>query len=163
MVAAFAEWPEAIASTLEIAERCSVELELGKQLIPHYETPDGSSECEYLRGRVQEGMLLRYGDPPPAEAIERMEMELDVIERMGFNAYFLIVWDFVRFAKENGIAVGPGRGSAAGSIVAYRLAITDAAPLADDLLFERFLNPQRPPLPDIAIDFPPRGRARAMR
>ena len=119
MIAAFSEWPEAIASTLEIAERCSVDIELGKQLIPSYQTPDGSPEREYLRARVQEGLRLRYGDPPPAEAVERMEMELGVIDRMGFNAYFLIVWDFVKFAKENGIAVGPGRGSAAGSIVSY--------------------------------------------
>ena len=93
------EWPEAIASTLEIAERCSVEIELGKQLIPSYPTPDGSDEREYLRERVQEGLRLRYGDPPPAEAVERMEMELDVIDRMGFNAYFLIVWDFVKLRE----------------------------------------------------------------
>ena len=143
MAASFAEWPEAIASTVEIAERCSVELELGKQLIPSFRTPDGSTEREYLRARVQEGLRLRYGDPPSAEAKERMEMELGVIDGMGFNAYFLIVWDFVKFAKENGIAVGPGRGSAAGSIVAYCLAITDVDPLRYDLLFERFLNPER--------------------
>ena len=92
-----------------------------------------------------------------------MEMELDVIDRMGFNAYFLIVWDFVRFAKENGIAVGPGRGSAAGSIVAYCLAITDVDPLRYDLLFERFLNPERVSMPDIDIDFSVRGRERVMR
>jgi DNA polymerase-3 subunit alpha len=163
MTAAFAEWPEAIASTLEIAERCSVELELGKQLIPRFQTPDGASEREYLRARVQEGLLLRYGDPPPAEAVERMEMELDVIDRMGFNAYFLIVWDFVKFAKENGIAVGPGRGSAAGSLVSYCLAITDIDPLRYDLLFERFLNPERVSMPDIDIDFSVRGRERVMR
>jgi len=163
MLAAFAEWPEAIASTLEIAERCSVELELGKQLIPGYETPDGSSEREYLRGRVLEGLRLRYGDPPSAAATERMEMELGVIDRMGFNAYFLIVWDFVRFAKESGIAVGPGRGSAAGSIVAYCLAITDVDPLRYGLLFERFLNPERVSMPDIDIDFSVRGRERVMR
>ncbi|MCW3067609.1 MAG: polymerase alpha subunit, partial [Solirubrobacterales bacterium] len=163
MVAAFAEWPEAIASTLEIAERCSVELELGKQLIPHYETPDDSSERDYLRERVHEGLRLRYGDPPPSGAVERMEMELKVIDRMGFNAYFLIVWDFVKFAKENGIAVGPGRGSAAGSIVAYCLAITDVDPLRYDLLFERFLNPERVSMPDIDIDFSVRGRERVMR
>ena len=163
MLAAFAEWPEAIASTLEIAERCSVELELGKQLIPGYTTPDGSSEREYLRARVLEGLRLRYGDPPPAAAIERMEMELGVIDRMGFNAYFLIVWDFVKFAKESGIAVGPGRGSAAGSIVAYCLAITDLDPLRYDLLFERFLNPERVSMPDIDIDFSVRGRERVMR
>jgi DNA polymerase III subunit alpha len=163
MHAAFAEWPEAMASTLEIAERCSVELELGKQLIPSFQTPDGSAEREYLRARVLDGMSLRYGDPPPADAIERMEMELGVIDRMGFNAYFLIVWDFVKFAKENGIAVGPGRGSAAGSIVAYCLAITDVDPLRYDLLFERFLNPERVSMPDIDIDFSVRGRERVMR
>jgi DNA polymerase-3 subunit alpha len=163
MASSFAEWPEAIASTLEIAERCSVELELGKQLIPSFQTPDDTSEREYLRARVQEGLRLRYGDPPPAEALQRMEMELDVIDRMGFNAYFLIVWDFVKFAKENGIAVGPGRGSAAGSIVSYCLAITDVDPLKYDLLFERFLNPERVSMPDIDIDFSVRGRERVMK
>jgi DNA polymerase-3 subunit alpha len=163
MHAAFAEWPEAMASTLEIAERCSVEIELGKQLIPSYETPDGTSEREYLRARVQEGLRLRYGDPPSGEAVKRMEMELDVIDRMGFNAYFLIVWDFVSYAKDNGIAVGPGRGSAAGSIVSYCLAITDVDPLQYDLLFERFLNPERVSMPDIDIDFSVRGRERVMR
>jgi DNA polymerase-3 subunit alpha len=163
MTTAFAEWPEAIASTLEIAERCSVDIELGKQLIPSFKTPDASSEREYLRERVQEGLRLRYGDPPPAEAVQRMDMELDVIDRMGFNAYFLIVWDFVKFAKENGIAVGPGRGSAAGSIVAYCLAITDVDPLQYNLLFERFLNPERVSMPDIDIDFSVRGRERVMR
>jgi DNA polymerase-3 subunit alpha len=163
MTAAFAEWPEAIASTLEIAERCSVELELGKQLIPSFKTPDGRSEREYLRDQVLGGLRLRYGDPPPAHAVERMETELAVIDRMGFNAYFLIVWDFVKFAKENGIAVGPGRGSAAGSIVSYCLAITDVDPLQYDLLFERFLNPERVSMPDIDIDFSVRGRERVMR
>jgi DNA polymerase-3 subunit alpha len=163
MASKFAEWPEAIASTLEIAERCSVEIELGKQLIPSYQTPTGVSEREYLRERVLEGLSLRYGDPPPAVAMERMEMELDVIDRMGFNAYFLIVWDFVKFAKENGIAVGPGRGSAAGSIVSYCLAITDVDPLKYDLLFERFLNPERVSMPDIDIDFSVRGRERVMK
>jgi DNA polymerase-3 subunit alpha len=163
MTKAFAQWPEAIASTLEIAERCSLELELGKQLIPRYETPEGVSERDHLRERVQAGLRLRYGDPPPANAVQRMEMELDVIDRMGFNAYFLIVWDFVKFAKENGIAVGPGRGSAAGSIVAYCLTITDVDPLRYDLLFERFLNPERVSMPDIDIDFSVRGRERVMR
>jgi DNA polymerase-3 subunit alpha len=163
MTEAFAQWPEAIANTLQIAERCSVELELGKQLIPSYATPDGSSERDYLRGRVLEGLRSRYGAPPPAQALERMEMELGVIDRMGFNAYFLIVWDFVRYAKENGIAVGPGRGSAAGSIVAYCLQITDVDPLRYDLLFERFLNPERVSMPDIDIDFSVRGRERVMK
>jgi DNA polymerase-3 subunit alpha len=163
MASAFAEWPEALASTLEIAERCDVELELGRQLIPRYPTPDGTSEHEYLRRMVQEGLRRRYGDPPPAEAVERAEYELGVIERMGFSGYFLIVWDFVKYAKDSGIAVGPGRGSAAGSLVAYCLAITDIDPLRYDLLFERFLNPERVSMPDIDIDFSVRGRERVIR
>ena len=163
MVDAFAEWPEAIASTLEIAERCSMEIELGKQLIPSYPTPDGADEQSFLREQVELGLRLRYGDPVPAAARERAEMELAVIDKMGFNAYFLIVWDFVKYAKEHGIAVGPGRGSAAGSIVAYCLAITDVDPLQYDLLFERFLNPERVSMPDIDIDFSVRGRERVMK
>jgi DNA polymerase-3 subunit alpha len=163
MTDAFALWPEAIASTIEIADRCNVEIELDKQLIPAYPTPGGEPEDEYLRARVEEGMRVRYGDPAPAAARERMEMELEVIHRMGFDAYFLIVWDFIRYAKDNGIAVGPGRGSAAGSIVAYCLQITDVDPLRYDLLFERFLNPERVSMPDIDIDFSVRGRAQVMR
>ncbi|HEY0344910.1 MAG TPA: DNA polymerase III subunit alpha, partial [Solirubrobacteraceae bacterium] len=154
---------EAIASTLEIAERCNVEIELDKQLIPQYPTPDGAAEHDYLRARVEEGLRTRYGDPVPAAARERSDMELEVIHRMGFDAYFLIVWDFIRYAKDNGIAVGPGRGSAAGSIVAYCLQITDVDPLRYDLLFERFLNPERVSMPDIDIDFSVRGREQVMR
>jgi DNA polymerase-3 subunit alpha len=163
MAQSFAEWPEAIASTLEIAERCDVELELGGQLIPSYPTPDGSDEGQYLRQRVLDGLHERYGNPVSAEAMQRAEYELGVIDRMGFNAYFLIVWDFVKYAKDAGIAVGPGRGSAAGSIVAYALAITDVDPLRYDLLFERFLNPERVSMPDIDIDFSVRGRERVIR
>ncbi len=163
MAGSFSLWPEAIASTLEIAERCNVEIELDKQLIPAYPTPDGEDEHDYLRARVEEGLRVRYGNPPPAEARERMEMELEVIHRMGFDAYFLIVWDFIAYAKGNGIAVGPGRGSAAGSIVAYCLQITDVDPLRYGLLFERFLNPERVSMPDIDIDFSVRGRAQVMR
>jgi DNA polymerase-3 subunit alpha len=163
MTQSFSPWPEAIASTLEIAERCNVDIELDKQLIPHYPTPDGVREDEYLRARVEEGLAQRYGDPPPAAARERVDMELEVIHRMGFDAYFLIVWDFIRYAKDNGIAVGPGRGSAAGSIVAYCLQITDVDPLRYDLLFERFLNPERVSMPDIDIDFSVRGREQVMR
>ena len=163
MATSFAEWPEAIASTLEIAERCNVELELGGQLIPSYPTPNGEPEVDYLRGLVEEGLRRRYGDPLPAEALQRAEFELDVISKMGFNAYFLIVWDFVKYAKDTGIAVGPGRGSAAGSIVAYSLQITDVDPLRYDLLFERFLNPERVSMPDIDIDFSVRGRDRMIR
>ncbi len=163
MAQAFADWPEAVTSTLEIAERCDVELELERQLIPRYPTPDGLSESEYLRKLVEDGLRARYGDPPPAEALTRAEYELAVIEQMGFNAYFLIVWDFVKYAKDSGIAVGPGRGSAAGSIVAYCLQITDVDPIRYDLLFERFLNPERVSMPDIDIDFSVRGRERVIR
>ena len=163
MSQAFEQWPESLESTLEIAERCTVEIELGKALIPSYATPDGSSEADYLRGLVMEGLRSRYGEPPPAEALQRMDYELGVIDTMGFNAYFLIVWDFVSFAKANGIAVGPGRGSAAGSIVSYCLAITDVDPLRYDLLFERFLNPERVSMPDIDIDFSVRGREDVIR
>jgi DNA polymerase III subunit alpha len=161
MAGAFAEWPEALASTIEIAERCDVEIELGKQLIPRY-LPEDEDERSYLRERVFEGLAARYGHPLPADAVERAEMELGVIDRMGFNAYFLIVWDFVKWAKDQGIAVGPGRGSAAGSIVAFALRITDVDPLRYDLLFERFLNPERVSMPDIDIDFSVRGRERVM-
>jgi len=157
----FAEWPEAVAATLEIADRCNVEIDLGGQLIPRF-LPDGEDEHAYLRARVEEGLRARYGDPIPAEARERAEYELGVIDGMGFNAYFLIVWDFVKWAKENGIAVGPGRGSAAGSIIAFALRITDVDPLRYDLLFERFLNPERVSMPDIDIDFSVRGRERVM-
>ncbi|HEX8690061.1 MAG TPA: DNA polymerase III subunit alpha [Solirubrobacterales bacterium] len=163
MAQSFAEWPEAVASTVEIAERCAIEIELGKLLLPQYPTPDGSEPEAMLRRIAGEGLRARYGDPPPAEAVQRLEFELGVIEEMGFSSYFLIVWDFIRFAKENGIAVGPGRGSAAGSIVSYSLSITDLDPLANDLLFERFLNPGRKSMPDIDIDFSVRGRERVIR
>jgi DNA polymerase III subunit alpha len=163
MAASFAEWPEAVPTTLEIAERCNAEIELGKLLLPRYPAPDGEEPEAMLRRIADEGMRARYGDPIPVVAQERLEFELGVIEEMGFSSYFLIVWDFVRYAKDNGVAVGPGRGSAAGSIVAYALTITDIDPLANDLLFERFLNPGRKSMPDIDIDFSVRGRERVIR
>jgi DNA polymerase III subunit alpha len=163
MAESFAEWPEAVPSTLEIAERCQLKIELGSLLLPRYPTPDGEEPEAMLRRIAGEGLRARYGDPPPAEAMERLEFELGVIEEMGFSSYFLIVWDFVRFAKQNGVAVGPGRGSAAGSIASYSLDITDLDPLANDLLFERFLNPGRKSMPDIDIDFSVRGRERMIR
>ena len=123
MVESFAEFPGAVESTLEIADRCDVEIALGGQLIPSFDCPDGLSEKEYLRSLVLEGMRERYGDPLPANAVERMEMELGVIDKMGFNAYFLIVWDFVNWSKSNGIAVGPGRGS--GGRLDHRLLAAD--------------------------------------
>ncbi|MCD6016230.1 MAG: DnaE [Solirubrobacterales bacterium] len=163
MEGAFADWPEAVPTTLEIAARCELELELGKLLLPRFPTPEGEEPREMLRRLAREGLARRYGDPPPAAAAERLDFELGVIGEMGFDSYFLIVWDFVRYAKESGIAVGPGRGSAAGSIVAYALNITDLDPLANDLLFERFLNPARKSMPDIDIDFSVRGRERVIR
>jgi DNA polymerase-3 subunit alpha len=163
MAESFAEWPEAVPNSLEIAERCSLDIELGGLLLPRYPTEDGEEPEAMLRRIAADGLRARYGDPPPAEAVERMEFELGVIEEMGFSSYFLIVWDFVRYAKESGVAVGPGRGSAAGSIVSYVLKITDLDPLAEGLIFERFLNPGRKSMPDIDIDFSVRGRERMIR
>jgi DNA polymerase-3 subunit alpha len=163
MQEAFAAHPGSVEATLEIAERCQVEIELGKLLLPRFPTPDDEEPGQMLRRLVDEGLKRRYGDPIPAEARERTDFELGVIAEMGFESYFLIVWDFVKYAKDNAVAVGPGRGSAAGSIVAYALNITDLDPLANDLLFERFLNPARKSMPDIDIDFSVRGRERVIR
>jgi len=163
MAESFAEWPDAVPTTTEIAERCDIEIELGKLLLPRYPTEDGEEPGAMLRRIAMDGLRARYGDPPPAEAVERLEFELGVIEEMGFESYFLIVWDFVSYAKRNGIAVGPGRGSAAGSIVSYCLKITDLDPLENELMFERFLNPGRKSMPDIDIDFSVRGRERMIR
>ena len=163
MAESFSDMPEAVASTLEIAERCDVEMQLGQLLLPRFPTPEGTEPGEMLRDLAKKGLLHRYGDPTPGAALERLDFELDVISNMGFESYFLIVWDFVSYAKEKGIAVGPGRGSAAGSIVAYALEITDIDPLANDLLFERFLNPGRKSMPDIDIDFSVRGREQVIR
>ncbi len=163
MAESFSRWPESVATTLEIADRCEVEVELGQLLLPSFPTPEGEEPGALLRRLATEGLRRLYGDPPPAEAVERLEFELGVIDEMGFESYFLIVWDFVKYAKDNGIAVGPGRGSAAGSIVAYCLNITDLDPLANGLLFERFLNPARKSMPDIDIDFSVRGRERVIR
>ena len=163
MAESFAEWPDAVPTTMEIAERCEIEIELGKLLLPRYPTEDGEEPGAMLRRIAMGGLRARYGDPLPAEAVERLEFELGVIEEMGFESYFLIVWDFVSYAKRSGIAVGPGRGSAAGSIVSYCLKITDLDPLENELMFERFLNPGRKSMPDIDIDFSVRGRERMIR
>jgi DNA polymerase-3 subunit alpha len=163
MSESFSDMPEAVAATLEIADRCELEIKLGQLLLPRFPTPEGVEPGQMLRELATEGLRSRYGDPIPAEAKERLEFELGVISDMGFESYFLIVWDFVKYAKENGIAVGPGRGSAAGSIVAYSLEITDIDPLANGLIFERFLNPGRKSMPDIDIDFSVRGRERIIR
>ncbi|MGI9556862.1 MAG: DNA polymerase III subunit alpha [Solirubrobacterales bacterium] len=163
MEEAFSRWPEALPTTLEIAERCDVEMTLGELQLPTFPTEDGTDPLDMLKEVAAEGLRERYGEPVPAEAAQRLDYELSVIIEMGFESYFLIVWDFVRYAKENGIAVGPGRGSAAGSIVSYCLGITDLDPLANDLLFERFLNPERKSMPDIDIDFSVRGRDQVIR
>jgi len=160
MTAAFTEWPEAVPMTLEVAERCNVEIPLGEILLPKFPIESGEDSKAMLRRIALDGLKVRYGDPIPSVAMERLDFELGVIEEMGFPDYFLIVWDFVKYAKENGISVGPGRGSAAGSIVAYALAITDIDPVEHDLFFERFLNPGRKSMPDIDIDFSVRGRDR---
>ena len=149
----FKNYPEAIQTTNDIAERCNVTLELGKALLPKFAPPDSSmSAFEYLKQLVYERIGSRYSDITP-EIEARLKMELDVIERTGYSDYFLIVQDYINWAKNHGIVVGPGRGSAAGSIVTYILRITNLDPLAYDLLFERFLNPDRIQMPDIDVDF----------
>jgi DNA polymerase-3 subunit alpha len=152
MAAVFRDQPEALARTCEIAERCQVELTFGQYHLPAYPVPQGHTPASYLRELCYAGLKRRYGEPEQA-VVDRLEYELRVIGEMGYPSYFLIVWDLVRFARENGILVGPGRGSAAGSLVAYCLGITNIDPLRYGLLFERFLNPERVSLPDIDIDF----------
>lgn len=154
MVTAYAHLPEAVENTRKIADRCTVELELGKNLLPKFDVPEGETEFSYLVRLCKEGLQERYLDEEGrAKATERMEFELKTIERMGFAAYFLIVQDYIVWAKEHGVIVGPGRGSAAGSVVAYVLRITNLDPLRYGLLFERFLNPDRISMPDIDTDF----------
>lgn len=156
-------FPEAVDNSLWIAERTGVDLEFGKLLLPHFPVPEGETEVTYLRQLVEVGTRERYGNDPGAEVWERVEHELKIIEEMGFPAYFLIVWDLIRHARENGIRVGPGRGSAAGSIVSYALRITDIDPIKYGLIFERFLNPGRRSMPDIDMDFDERYRAEMIR
>ena len=161
MAVAFAAYPQALARTLEVAERCNVELELGKIRLPKYPVPEGRDAFDYLVELCEKGLQRRYGSSTP-ELEERLRFELKTIKEMGFTDYFLIVWDFIHFAKKNGISVGPGRGSAAGSLVAYSLEITDVDPMRYDLLFERFLNPGRKEMPDMDIDFAVAGRERVI-
>ena len=143
---------QCIQNTVDIAEKCHLTLELGKSPLPDYEVPKGHTIESYLESLVFDGLKKRYGEITP-ELKERADYELGVIEQMGFAAYFLITWDFIHYAKTHGIPVGPGRGSAAGSVVAYALEITDLDPIKHKLLFERFLNPERFTMPDIDIDF----------
>lgn len=143
---------QAIANTVEIAEKCHLIIEMGNSPMPHYEVPKTHTVESYLEFKVREGLNKRYKEIT-TEIEDRVKYELGVIEQMGFSAYFLITWDFINFAKQSGIPVGPGRGSAAGSIVAYALEITDLDPIRHNLLFERFLNPERISMPDVDIDF----------
>jgi DNA polymerase-3 subunit alpha len=152
MAELFADLPEAIANTAKIADRCNVKLALGKIQLPKFPLPENVSANDYLKQLIAERMLLRFPNLS-AEIQKRLDYELDVIEKTGFADYFLIVQDFINWAKERGIVVGPGRGSAAGSLISYILGITDINPLKYDLLFERFLNPDRVQMPDIDIDF----------
>ncbi|MEA3209226.1 MAG: polymerase subunit alpha [Chthoniobacter sp.] len=155
MAALFREHPEAITNTLAIAERCDLKIEFGQPKYPNYTPPSGLKQEEYLRQIVAEGVRKRYGERAMDDPVikERIERELGVLETQGFVNYFLIVWDFISWAKEHGIPVGPGRGSAAGSMVAYAMGITDIDPILYKLLFERFLNPERVSPPDIDVDF----------
>jgi DNA polymerase III subunit alpha len=159
---AFRDLPEACDNTLRIAEMCELELSYGDLHLPRFEPPAGMDHDAYLRRLVDEGAGQRYGDLGP-DVRARIDHELDVIARMGFAGYFLIVWDLIRFSRENGIRVGPGRGSAAGSVVSYSLCITDLDPLRYGLIFERFLNPERKQLPDIDMDFDERRRDEVIR
>ena len=152
MVALFSEWPEALSNTGKIAERCHVELEFGHYKIPPYPCPEGYDEKHYLRHLVEEGLHKRYQEITPTVR-ERVAMELNVIEGKNFSGYYLIVWDFIKWSKENGIRVGPGRGSGAGSIIAYAVGITDIDPLKYGTLFERFLDFDRKDPPDFDVDF----------
>ncbi len=157
------EVPEALLNTAEIAERCSVELRFGGFLLPHFPVPEGKSLSELLRDRATEGLRARMGGDVPREYLERLEYELSVIERMGYPGYFLIVADVVEFARSRGIPVGPGRGSAAGSLVSYALGITELDPIRWGLLFERFLNPERVSMPDIDTDIADTRRDEVLR
>jgi DNA polymerase-3 subunit alpha len=153
MLFSFKEIPESIKNTLDIAERCNFEFKLGENKIPIYQVQDGYTPESFLRKIAIEGLNERFNNKVPDHYYQRLENELSVIVRTGFVSYFLIVWDFINFARKNSIPVGPGRGSAAGSLVAYALNITNIDPIKYGLLFERFLNPDRISMPDIDVDF----------
>ncbi len=169
MAELFADAPELLANTVEIAKRCSLEIRLGASMLPAYPVPAGSSTEDFLREESQQGLRARIAASPAlagsaavAGYEARLELELGVICAMGFAGYFLIVADFIRWARQNGVPVGPGRGSGAGSLAAYALGITDLDPIEHDLLFERFLNPERVSMPDFDVDFCMEGRDRVI-
>ena len=150
----FPNLPEAIQNTVEIAKKCNVEFEFGHTILPNYEVPkEYETHYDYFLKLCHDGIKNRYGENPSKEILDRLEYEISVIKKMGYVDYFLIVWDFIHYAKSNGIPVGPGRGSGAGSIVAYAIEITDIDPIKYNLLFERFLNPDRISMPDFDVDF----------
>ncbi len=153
MAALFPDVPEAIENTGKIADRCNVELEFGKTKLPAFTTPDGSDNQAFFQKLCREGLVRRYGDGVTQELRDRLEYEMNTIAQMGYVNYYLIVWDFIRYAQSVGIPVGPGRGSGVGSLAAYCVGITNVDPMRYDLLFERFLNPERVSMPDFDIDF----------
>ena len=166
MQALFADLPEAVQNTVEIARRCTLSLKFGQNYLPDYPVDEGETMPGYLRQRAQDGMARRLESHPPARPLEeyqqRLDYELGIIEKMGFAGYFLVVADFIAWGKSNGVPVGPGRGSGAGSLVAYSIGITDLDPLPYNLLFERFLNPERVSMPDFDVDFCMEGRDRVI-
>ena len=162
MAELFPDCPEALSNTVEVAERCNVELKLGDLMLPQFEVPEGHNLGSYLRFQCEQALPRCYGAPVPQAAVDRLNYELDVIEQCNYSGYFLIVADFVREAKQRGMLVGPGRGSATGSIVSYLAGIVDVDPLAYGLIFERMLNPERKSPPDIDMDFPDDRREEIM-
>jgi DNA polymerase-3 subunit alpha len=163
MTALFRDLPEALDNTVAIAERCSFRFELGQIHLPHYEIPTGESPDAYLERLCRDGLVRRYGENPSPEAVARLDRELAMIREMGYSGYFLIVWDFIDFARGRQIPVGPGRGSGAGCLAAYCLNITDIDPIQYGLLFDRFLNPERIDRPDIDTDLCERRRDEVIR
>ena len=154
MIEFFKDVPEAVENTVKIAEKCNVEFEFGHTILPNYDVPkEFETHYDYFKKLTYDGIHERYGETISKEIEDRVEYELGVIEKMGYVDYFLIVWDYVHWAKSHGIPVGPGRGSGAGSIVAYAIGITDIDPIKYELIFERFLNPERISMPDFDIDF----------
>jgi len=153
MASYFKDVPEAISNSQSIVDKCNLEIKLGETQLPHFEVPEGFNDKSYLRHLTEIGLAKKFGTNPDPKYLERMEYELGVVEKTGFASYFLIVQDFVNWAKDQGIVVGPGRGSAAGSFVSYLIGITNIDPIKHDLLFERFLNPERISMPDVDMDF----------
>jgi DNA polymerase-3 subunit alpha len=167
MVRIFRDYPEAIANTARIAERINMSLDVKGHHLPKFPVPPGKDIAGYFEEVVRKGFerrmaVQRRRKHEPQEYLDRLDREIDIIKTMGFPGYFLVVWDFIKYAKDNGIPVGPGRGSAAGSLVAYSMGITDVDPLEYDLLFERFLNPERISMPDIDVDFCMNNRGRVI-